>query len=345
MDCPKCGTPSMPGTAHCPDCGHSFRISPEMDTPNPELFYPPRKRDRGRRRATVARDSLHTGMALIRRPENLNWMRHHQFNALILAILFPSFGLWYIREKRYAAAFGTAFSGALGMAALMIRFSVSNFFIGLALSIWIYSAVFTHYLCVSRMFRQTIPFKRSLGITLMISGFVVLFVVLIYTTVFHDYQILQLEQNMFPPNFHRSDYMLMKELSPEEAATIERGDWIVHMTRRVEQISPVIGLPGETVQQVDSRVYINGEDTSEMVKGLNIPILAENYEWHVPDCHYLALAVNPQDINRHNLIAQEFLRKGVIPETYPGSAELVPYGSVRFRVVTTIFPAGHRRVW
>lgn len=88
--------------------------------------------------------------------------------------------------------------------------------------------------------------------------FPILFVIL-YAFVLRPYAI---NGQAMHPNFQNGEYVLSQPYSGN--SPIQRGNVVVYTTpQKTDIIKRVIGLPGETVSVLDSKVYINGEMLDE----------------------------------------------------------------------------------
>lgn len=123
--------------------------------------------------------------------------------------------------------------------------------------------------------------------------FPVLFVIL-YAFVLRPYAI---NGQAMHPNFKNGEYVMSQPYSGD--SSIQRGSVVVYATPQgMDIIKRVIGLPGDTVSILDSKIYINGEKLDESsylspeVETYGGEFLQEGEAVVVPDNSYFLMGDN-----------------------------------------------------
>ena len=75
------------------------------------------------------------------------------------------------------------------------------------------------------------------------------------------YRAYEIKEESMEPSLHEGDYVLAVKISE----SLKRGDIVIYEyhTKNIEIIKRVIGLPGETISNVDGELNINGEKLEE----------------------------------------------------------------------------------
>jgi len=140
------------------------------------------------------------------------------------------------------------------------------------------------------------------------------------------------EGSSMEPNFHTGQMLIVSRLS-YKLSTPQRGDVIVfqYPDNPVDDyIKRVIGVPGDTVEVQDSRVYIDGQLISEPYLQPDTPEIQRG-KWVVPADSYFVMGDNrahSSDSRSWGMLSKEFIiGKAWISYWPPSDWGLVPHVS------------------
>ena len=143
------------------------------------------------------------------------------------------------------------------------------------------------------------------------------------------FEIVQVQQTSMVPTLNDSDRVLVSNITYRVSEPKFQDIAVIQIDEETRYVKRVIGLPGDTVQIIDSKVYVNG-------KKINEPYLADDLVYpdypltRVPEGYYFLMGDNrPASIDSRDssvgLISREQFRSKVKFRIFPSSQ----FGSVK----------------
>lgn len=149
----------------------------------------------------------------------------------------------------------------------------------------------------------------------------VVFVVAVIVMAVYVIGLQQIVGDSMNPTFKNNDVILIDKLTPS-FVELKRGDVIsFYFEESKYLIKRIIGLPGETIEIKDSKIYIDGKEIKDYVEGVNTSDfnLKEYGYDRIPDDMYFVLGDNRENsmdsrdyrvglVKRENIVGKKLIR-------------------------------------
>lgn len=135
------------------------------------------------------------------------------------------------------------------------------------------------------------------------------------------FEIVQVQQTSMVPTLHDSDRVVVSNLAYRLGDPEFQDIAVIKIDENTRYVKRVIGMPGDTVEIIDSKVYVNGKKIDEpyLQEGL---VYSDYPLTRVPDGHYFMMGDNrPSSIDSREpsigMISREQFKSKVKFRVYP----------------------------
>jgi signal peptidase I len=169
---------------------------------------------------------------------------------------------------------------------------------------------------------KSFNFKRSLSFILELAKIVIIAAAIVIPIRYFLFQPFFVEGQSMDPNFTNGDYLIIDEISYRFSG-FERGEVVVfkyplNVSKRL--IKRVIGLPGETVEVKDGKVFVEGHVLNESVYLDPYLLTSGNVTVILGEKEYFVLGDNREfsfDSRSFGVVKQEFIIGKVFLRAWP----------------------------
>ena len=239
-------------------CVHCQRSMSAESGSTREVIYPPRAKNRGKRRLNFAGHFARHFFEIVKQYGQDQNRERRLLAALAISAVLPGSGAWMLGQRKAGIVSVAIWALSVVSAIIFIKFLVSNFCIALGFAVYVYSLFACVYLVYRESFTGVPLFIRMGGSIVCVTGFFLLIITLFNYTVFRNIRTPYIDFTISDAFFKQGDHILITGFSSARMEVLSRGDWIYFDTGDVASLAQVIGFPEESLELNSSGLSING---------------------------------------------------------------------------------------